>query len=442
MNAKFSVSLFWDARVMDAKTKESRVMLTINLKGEKQFRISLKERCTKKDFESAINTRSKQTKELRNALNDYVEKAEVIIEKMSTPSKELFLKHFKSEFDYVTSDKTSVHVTFRMRYEELQFEKRYGTAHRLKAVYNSLLRYKAFLSRIVIDKDEPVETLIDKVELSFEEIDAQFLKSYKAYMIDKGRTETTCGIYLGHLRSFYNYSVERGIIPAKDKKLHPFAKLKISNKVKSKSVLYPAEIKKLWSYKTNGVREERAKAIWFALYFMNGMNWKDLIHLRWKNIKADTLTFVRLKTKDTALSTKEISMHLNDEVKQIIAVHGNKDKAPEAFIFPFLSNCKDSKHMETTQFRNRRVLNKKLAEIGRNLGFDVHLCLNLARHSFATTLKLNGTPVAAISDCMGHTTVNTTMHYMKSLPTEHLKQISNSLLSFNDDNKPAMLVAV
>lgn len=59
-------------------------MSTINLKNEKQFRLSWKERCTKKDLESALTTRSKETKELRTVLNEYVEKAETIVRKRET----------------------------------------------------------------------------------------------------------------------------------------------------------------------------------------------------------------------------------------------------------------------------------------------------------------------------------------------------------------------
>jgi integrase/recombinase XerD len=63
------------------------------------------------------------------------------------------------------------------------------------------------------------------------------------------------------------------------------------------------------------------------------------------------------------------------------------------------------------------------------LGFDVHLCLNLARHSLPTMHKLLGIPVAFISDAMGHANSEMTSHYLKSLPDENLKDMSAKLLS-------------
>ena len=58
-------------------------------------------------------------------------------------------------------------------------------------------------------------------------------------------------------------------------------------------------------------------------------------------------------------------------------------------------------------------INDKLKIIGERLGFADALLLNLARHSFSTNLKLNGTPVAFISDALGHSDTVTTAHYLK-----------------------------
>jgi site-specific recombinase XerD len=76
-----------------------------------------------------------------------------------------------------------------------------------------------------------------------------------------------------------------------------------------------------------------------------------------------------------------------------------------------------------------------LFKIGRDLGFEVRLTLSLARHSFATKMKIDGVAVSAISDALGHTTTTTTEHYMKSLPNEHLKQMSSNLLKFDGVNE-------
>ena len=64
----------------------------------------------------------------------------------------------------------------------------------------------------------------------------------------------------------------------------------------------------------------------------------------------------------------------------------------------------------------------------KELGFEGSIYLGLARHSFATKLKLDGIPVAFISEFMGHSSVQTTAHYLKSLPDDTLKMMNIQLL--------------
>ena len=80
--------------------------------------------------------------------------------------------------------------------------------------------------------------------------------------------------------------------------------------------------------------------------------------------------------------------------------------------------------------RYKSLSNQKLSKIGTELGFGVHLCLNLARHSYATKMKIDGCPIGFIGEALGHSNTSTTEHYLKSLPNENLKIMSENLLSF------------
>lgn len=107
-----------------------------------------------------------------------------------------------------------------------------------------------------------------------------------------------------------------------------------------------------------------------------------------------------------------------------------KDGKPDDYIFgivnPQFDPLKNERRRNGFQMNHNRVLNG----IGKKLGFDVDLCFNLARHSFATMLKLNKTPVAFIGDAMGHSSTTTTQHYLKLITTENNREISESLLRF------------
>ena len=61
---------------MDAKTKLSRIMVTVNI-DSRQFRITLKLKSTKSEFNKAISstrTLSDSAKSVRKELNDYLAK--------------------------------------------------------------------------------------------------------------------------------------------------------------------------------------------------------------------------------------------------------------------------------------------------------------------------------------------------------------------------------
>jgi integrase/recombinase XerD len=48
----------------------------------------------------------------------------------------------------------------------------------------------------------------------------------------------------------------------------------------------------------------------------------------------------------------------------------------------------------------------------KKLGFDVHLIFNLARHSYATKMKLDGVPTSFFREALGHSNTSITEHYL------------------------------
>ncbi len=73
----------------------------------------------------------------------------------------------------------------------------------------------------------------------------------------------------------------------------------------------------------------------------------------------------------------------------------------DSYIFPFVGNSKIAEMKEKSRIGWQRRINKRLRLIGRRLKFDFNLNLSLARHSFATHLKLEKVPVPFMSDAMG-----------------------------------------
>ena len=62
-------------------------------------------------------------------------------------------------------------------------------------------------------------------------------------------------------------------------------------------------------------------------------------------------------------------------------------------------------------------------------GIEQKLTTYVSRHSFATQAMLNDIPLQAISAMLGHSKLNTTQIYLKSLPTNILDNFNEQLIA-------------
>lgn len=405
----YSVNVQWDSRYPKKGTNLCPVQLGFYLNG-KQFKVGLQLYATKQDYEKAVSGKggSDEVKALRMAINKYMIKAEAILDRVPNVSKESLIKLFKSEADLFVTDKTDLYGLMQARIDDLLKTGRIKTAHTGLSAIKSWKKYKK--------------------EMFLEDMTAETLQGYKDFMINSGNSITTAQMYLRDVRTVFNQAIKNGIV---SEKLYPFKHFTIGTSGRSNSVLYPEQLKALWEYKPDGLVEERAKDMFFLCYFMNGANFKDVAYLKFKNIKGEMLGFVREKTKRTTrVAAKEIMVYINSEMQKIFDKWARKTGKPDDYYLTVLDGCHTPIEKEIRRLNFMRNHNRALNAIGEKLGFKVRLCLNLARHSMATRLKIGGVQTSVIADLMGHTDIKTTMAYLKSLPNEMIKDISESLLKF------------
>ena len=406
----YSINIHFDKRYPKAGTDLCPIQLAVNISGL-QFKIGLKLYSNKADYDKAFNSKggSEEIKELRRQIAEYTTKAETILQRLPNPTRETFQRLFKSETDLFASQKNEIGFLFEEYIGHLKSEDRIKTAQNLEWSLKSFKKYKG--------------------KIYFEDINEQWLKGYKAFMTKQGNSATTAQMYLRNLRTIFNVAIKQGFVSERH---YPFKTFTIGTSAKSKSVLYEDDLKTLWDYQGITLRERRSLDYFWMCYLSNGFNFKDCCYLKFKNIKGDTLSFVREKTKNTnTVADKQINVYINDKMRSIIDTWGNKPGNPEDFIFPILNGRTTAEDKEARRHKIQRQVNNNLKVIGKKLGIQEKVILNVARHSFATTLKVNGTPTSFISEAMGHTNGKTTEHYLKSIPTEKAKEMSDSLLSFN-----------
>jgi hypothetical protein len=136
--------------------------------------------------------------------------------------------------------------------------------------------------------------------LTYEEITPEFLHSFEHWYIHKNLPEgkkNSLASFGGHCRNIkavINYHRKKKIIPITYE--YPFNDYKIPNFVPPKKVISNAEIQKILDCTVfENIMEEYARDIWEMLYRLNGINFIDLLKLRWDNIEGNRFVFYRHK---------------------------------------------------------------------------------------------------------------------------------------------------
>lgn len=306
------------------------------------------------------------------------------------------------------NSESEVYDLFDEVISKLNDEGRISTASAYKDARNSLAGYQT--------------------NLKFKQITVQFLKNYEARMKEEGKTISTIGIYLRHFRAIYNRAIEKGII---DQKYYPFGKNRYQIKAPRniKKALTIEQISKIIDFDViEGSTQHFARDIWLFSYLCNGMNIKDIISLKFKNLLGDTMQYDRSKTSNTIQNPKPIVITLLPQAKTILKKWAVKKKKEEDYIFPVLR--KDISELQKQKDKDQfvKTINKYMKEIGKEIGYDKPLTTYAARHSFATVLKRSGAPTEFISESLGHKSLQTTEAYLDSFEDESRKKFMENLI--------------
>src|ERR1022692_3926062 len=171
---RYSINPFWNRRRMNVKTKESFILMVINLNGH-QFKISLDMKSTFSEYHKAVLTDSTRNvtaviQSLRDTWHDYYLKAEMIFSRLQNPTQEIFTKWFKTEAELGVIGKTSLSYYFQTKIARLHSENRFSSSMTYKMALKAFKKY-AFAKN-------------KSMEIYFEEIDLKFLNGFVAFMTE------------------------------------------------------------------------------------------------------------------------------------------------------------------------------------------------------------------------------------------------------------------
>lgn len=300
-----------------------------------------------------------------------------------------------------SSTKKTVGEIFNEQMQRLADEGRRKYMLSLRYVYNTLLSFNKHL------------------DIYFSEIDITFLRRYETWLRKRGVAENTIGIHFRSLRAVYNIAIEQNAVKAEN---YPFRKYKVSrlHEETAKRSLSKSDVERVIVYKSTNRYMRFPIDIFAFTYYCGGINFIDIANLTSANIMEGKLVYKRHKT------SKLIKIPLQPQAVELIKKYHRKDSP---YLFPILSDFHETEIQKSNRIHKViSKVNKRLKEIGEELGLPLTLTTYVARHSQATVMKRAGVSTAVIREIMGHSSERVTQIYLDSFDNEQIDNAMKNLL--------------
>lgn len=435
--SKVTITVYQDDR-KKSKTSLYSVVLKVYSEGATRFfpvfHNYQRLRLSKEDFNSSylsVKPRN-QHREYKTSIEACYKKAQDIIDKLFPFSFENF------ELDYTgkTGYKTDLLAMYDRVIEENEKEERIKNAEAYKSSKKSLTDFFCY------------HTNREVKAIHYKQVTPQILKEYQKYMVDteivkdgqlikKKLSISTVGSYTRALRAVFNRAIDDRVI---HKDLYPFGKNKhkfqtpAGNKVKKG--LSIEQVEAIYNLDlTHNPKAMKARDFWILSYVCNGMQFKDIAHLKYKNINGQFFHFVRHKTKNTTIGNQSsIIVPITSHVEYMIETYGN-DKKSENYIFPIMADNMTALEKTRAVSSFTRFVSQNLQSVARDMGLSTNIANMVARHTFATAIIRNGQSIEFAQKAMGHQSKRTTDNYFAGFEDKTLWDVNSQLLSFDDRQK-------
>lgn len=314
-------------------------------------------------------------------------------------------------------------------------QKRKGTINYL---FQNYIKVKSETKEIGLSTVGLLKGTLKNIELfkpnsTYEDITPEFLHTFEHWYLNKNRADgkknslASYGGLCRNIKAVLNYHRKKKIIPPTYD--YPFYDYKIPNFVPPKRVISNSEIQKILDCtEFENVMEEYARDIWEMLYRLNGINFIDLLKLRWDNIEGNRFVFYRHKTLKTRRNNiRPIEVVINPKIQKLLDKIGDKNS-------PYvIGQIKQVSYSDQYLLERNKKLkgryNARLKKLGKRLGLTLSLDISMARDAYANTHKRAGTNPLKISENMNHSDPRTTtLHYLDNFEFDLNIDVNDVLL--------------
>ena len=283
--------------------------------------------------------------------------------------------------------------------------------YRFKKIQNVYFKLKAFTGR---------------TELPFNEFNKSFLISFVEYLetVDKNKPITIKRI-LSSFKMVITDAIDKKVF--KEEK-SPFILFKYSasgNSTKTKLTI--EQIKAI-----HEINLEHGSGIWhhrnefLFSFYTAGIRFGDLCMLKWKDITDGYLVYVMSKTINSKPIARRIK--LVRQALEILELYRSPVNTENTFIFPELQGEYTSERELKAQISSRNALaNKHLKKVAKLAGIESTISFHVSRHSYADFARTKGLDLYQISKALGHSKLETTQVYLKSIDQQYVDKGHESL---------------
>lgn len=215
------------------------------------------------------------------------------------------------------------------------------------------------------------------------DIDYQYIVSYDKWLRDSGIAHNTRISRLRLLRALLNEAKKRDIIS-----FNPFDRFRIQQMVSKKGYITKEQLRRLENLSLRGTEDLVRDAFLVGCY--TGLRFSDITTLRDEHLVNGWLT--RNMSKTGFMVDIPVSTLFDGKLLKIVEKYGSISKLTKALG----SNC---------------AVNRTLRNILDRIGVDPKITFHSSRHTFATLLVHNHTPITTVQKLLGHQKVTTTQIY-------------------------------
>ena len=256
-----------------------------------------------------------------------------------------------------------------------------------------------------------LKNYMNETDLSFEDIDLNFIRKFEDWMIKKGIAVTTRSIDLRTFRTVWRNAIKEKHCKESHYPFKDFAFSKYNNPKTKKRAITQEQFQKIANLQLDDDKLVNSRNYFLFSYYCRGLNFTDLANLKWTNIIDGHLNYIRAKTKE------HFDFKLHPKALHILAFYraleGNSD---DGYIFPILYK----RHSSVSSKRDRRMkilkrVNQDLKTLSEKAEIQKNITTYVARHTYATTLKAKGVSIEEIGKTLGHDSTKTTEIYLDEI---------------------------